>query len=105
MLFQGVSYANIQEKSLSAGSIPQNHKLSPRLRNRLSTVSDIRTKLKIWIYFTDKGVMAQASVDKRLAEVRHGLKDRCVWRRMKVRSEKNLVDFLDLPLFPSYTDR
>jgi len=105
LLFQGVGYSNIQEKSFSAGSIPQNQKLTPRLRNKLSAISDIRTKLKIWVYFTDKGVMAQTSVDKRLAEVRHGLKDRCVWRRMKVRSERNMVDFLDLPLFPSYTDR
>jgi serine protease AprX len=40
-----------------------------------------------------------------LAEIRQSLDWRCRWRRLKVLSEKNIVDEADIPLFSSYTKK
>lgn len=79
------------------------NKLSQRLKDKLSASLDEGTLLKIWVYFTDKGILSQVSKKKKLAKVRQNLNERCRWRRLKVRSENSLVDEKDLPLSLLYT--
>ena len=67
--------------------------------------SMVGKNLKIWVYFPDKGISTQAELKKVLVETRQNLKQRCLWRRSKVRTEENLVDLCDLPLFPPYRER
>lgn len=86
-------------------SFSQNPKISLRLQNKLLESLDKNENLKIWIYLSDKGIPSQALLQGELAEVRGSLKDRCLRRRLKVRSNKNLVDVLDLPLSPLYIEK
>ncbi|MFQ6109493.1 MAG: S8 family serine peptidase [Candidatus Aminicenantales bacterium] len=62
---------------------------------------------KIWIYFSDRGIgiRSQEELKRRLVERRRSLPPRCLWRRSKVRTEKNLVDSSDLPVFPRYKEK
>ena len=83
----------------------ENSKISQRLKNKIRTQLERDTILKIWVYFTDKGITSPASLNRKFAEVRQGLTSRCIWRRLKVRSKKNLIDYSDLPLFPTYTEK
>lgn len=83
----------------------ENPKLSQRLKDKLSSLQDKEKSLKIWVYFADKGITSRSSLKRNLIEVRRSIKDRCLWRRMKVRCDKNLVDDADLPLFPPYMEK
>jgi serine protease AprX len=80
-------------------------KITNRLRNTLLSLNQSEKSLIVWIYLKDKGITTQASFNKKLLEARHNLKNRCIWRRMKVRSLENLVDYSDLPLFLPYTQK
>jgi len=104
-LLQGASSIKIQKLFEPYYSYSQKPKISRRLQNRLLASLDKNETLKIWIYLSDKGVTSQASLQRKLAEIRQNLKDRCLWRRLKVRPKKNLVDFSDLPLFPPYIEK
>lgn len=104
-LLQGASSIKIQKLKEPHHSFSQNPKTSRRLQNRFLTLLDKNETLKIWIYFSDKGITSQSSLRRELAEVRRSLKKHCLWRRLKVRSQKNLVDVSDLPLFPPYIEK
>lgn len=80
-------------------------KISLRLKNKISAQLERGKILKIWVYFTDKGITSQTSLKRKLTEARLGLRERCIWRRLKVRSKNNLIDYSDLPLFPPYTEK
>lgn len=83
----------------------KNPKLGQRLKNKLSSLQDKEMPVKIWVYFTDKGITSRTSLRKNLSEVRQRMKERCLWRRFKVRREKNIVDDADIPLFLPYTKK
>lgn len=104
-ILQGLSSIKKQKIWDSHRSSPQNPKISLRLQKELLTILNKDEILKIWIYFTDKGLIPGVSIQRELSSARLGLKDHCLWRRSKVRSPKNLVDVSDLPLFPSYIER
>lgn len=78
------------------------HKISQKLRNRLILDSGQGKTFNVWVYFTDKGVFSTSSLKRKLAEARESLDERCLWRRSKVRSQRDLVDTRDLPLCSSY---
>lgn len=104
-ILQGTSTKKNQKKSSPGHLFHQNLKIEPRLQNEILSSLDLEKTFKIWIYFTDKGITSQVSLASRLAEVRQGLKDRCIWRRRKVRTEENLVDAEDLPVYMSYAQK
>ena len=81
------------------------NKLSQRLKNKLSACLESDAVFKIWVYFKDKGVFSQSAQGRKLAEIRQSLGWRCCWRRLKVLSERNIVDEADIPLFSSYTKK
>ena len=80
-------------------------KITNRLHNKLFSLYESEKSLNVWIYLKDKGITTQASLNQRLLEARQNLKDRCIWRRMKVRSQESLVDYSDLPLFLPYAQK
>lgn len=104
-VFQGSSTKKTQKLWESLNYCPQNPKISQRLQNKLIATLDKNDTLKIWIYFKDKGIFPQASLQKKLTEVTQRLKDHCFWRRSKVRSKKNIVDISDLPLYIPYKEK
>jgi len=83
----------------------QENKISQRLKAKLLSSLEKEAEFKVWVYFTDKGIFSQAAQKRKLAEIRQSLDVRCRWRRLKVRSERNIVDEADLPLFSSYTKK
>lgn len=56
---------------------------------------------RVWVFFTDKGVLDQASFDARAAEVT--LTDKVIARRKK--TGKQAIVFADLPPVPNYIDQ
>lgn len=94
-----------QEKKNFERRWVQENKLSQRLKNKLSACLEKDAVFKIWIYFKDKGIFSQAAQRRKLAEIRQSLDTRCLRRRLKVRSEGNLVDEADFPLYSSYTKK
>lgn len=105
IFLQGSSSIKLQKLFEPYCSYSQKPKISRRLQNKLLASLDKDETLKIWIYFSDKGITSQTSLQRKLAEIRQSLKDRCLWRRLKVRTKKNIVDFSDLPLFPPYIEK
>ncbi len=81
------------------------HKISQRLRSRIFLDSSRGKTLNVWVYFTDKGLFSKSSLKRRLAQAGENLDERCLWRRLKVRSERNVVDDKDLPLCSFYLGR
>ncbi len=58
-------------------------------------------KVKVWIYFTDKGIYSQSEYNSALDQAKSALTERAIKRRSKVRGE-NIVDFRDIPINPDY---
>lgn len=56
-----------------------------------------------WIHFRDKG----AQIDRRQlpSASELGISDRALWRRAKVLPSNRLIDELDLPVYPTYTEQ
>lgn len=54
-------------------------------------------RVKVWIYFTDKGVSSQDELNDVLVEAEKALTEAASKRRAKTRGD-NLVDFLDVPI-------
>ncbi len=104
-LFIAASSNRPQKIDESTQAFPLCSKISLRLQTRMADPSMAGKHLKIWVYFPDKGISSQAEMKKGLYEARQNLKERCLWRRSKVRKEENLVDLCDLPLFSPYRER
>jgi serine protease AprX len=72
--------------------------ISPDLSSLLSSLSSTES-LKIWIFFTDKGIFTQEDYNKSKASFRNSLCPAALERRMK---NKVGVDFFDLPPNQNY---
>lgn len=56
---------------------------------------------KIWIYFKDKGPQDELQLNK----VKQLISERAVKRRLKVKTEENLYDLSDLPVYKKYIEK
>jgi hypothetical protein len=72
-------------------------KISPPLKAKLANVKS-GEKLKVWIYFTDKG----NSLDKFYSNPQLVVSKRSLQRRAKVMEKNALIDFRDLPVKNEY---
>ncbi len=70
--------------------------IAERLQNKLQNISKDE-KIKIWIYFNDKG-----SVEKQIPNTL--ISERAIARRAKVLPQDKLMDASDLPVFKNYID-
>ena len=61
-------------------------------------------KVKVWVFFTDKGFVDAKSFQAAITKAGHALTPRAVQRRAKTRKE-SLVGFHDLPVNQAYIDR
>jgi hypothetical protein len=78
-------------------------KLSPEFEKWLcERPSD--TPLKIWIFFTDKGIRKESDYGKAVQLAESSLTPRARKRRLKVRKAGQLCDFEDLPVCHRYVD-
>jgi hypothetical protein len=74
--------------------------ISPNLSSSLSNFSSTET-VKIWVFFTDKGVFTQEDYNKSKASFRNSLCPAALKRRVK---NKVGVDFFDLPPNQNYVE-
>ncbi len=58
-------------------------------------------KVKVWVYFTDKGFLDQKSYQSAINQTQSSLTSRARWRRSKT-MKLDLVDYRDLPVNPAY---
>ena len=65
---------------------------------------DPREEVKVWIYFTDKGILDQESYRSATNQAERNLTARATWRRSKT-MKPGLVDFSDLPVNQVYIDQ
>ena len=82
---------------------PLEPKVSPGFRDWLETKAP-ETQVKVWVYFTDKGIHTKEEYSKAISKLKSKLTPGARSRRLKVRDEDNLVDFNDLPVQESYID-
>jgi len=61
-------------------------------------------KVKVWVFFTDKGFVDMESFQSAIAKASNTLTPRAAQRRAKTRKQ-SLVDFHDLPVNQAYVDR
>lgn len=62
-------------------------------------------KIKVWIYFTDKGFSTLSDYKQALEREKAKLTPKAAARRLKARGSENLVDYDDLPVFQPYIDQ
>lgn len=65
---------------------------------------DSREKVKVWVYFTDKGISDQKRYQSAINQAERNLTARAGWRRSKT-MKPGLVDFSDLPVNPVYINQ
>jgi hypothetical protein len=73
--------------------------IEPRLMNMPAD-----QEIKVWVFFTDKGIFSDAALRSALDEAENALTERAYKRRMKTRSHE-IVDFRDIPIKQTYIDR
>ncbi len=71
----------------------------------LSLVAFAHGQPKYWIFFRDKCLFTKADTLRALKMCRESLTARCAQRRLRVRSEENLIDWYDLPVCEDYINR
>jgi len=81
----------------------ENPVISERFRQHLAGL-DPQERVKVWIFFTDKGFQDLESYRSAVIQAKKALTSRAAWRRSKT-MKQNLVDFHDLPVNQSYIDR
>jgi len=74
--------------------------ISPALTRFLSDRSS-EDSVKVWIFFTDKGIFSQDQYQKAKANFKSSLTSSALKRRLKNKVE---IDFLDLPVNQNYVD-
>jgi serine protease AprX len=75
-----------------------------RLANRLASLSD-KNSLPVMVFFTDKGISAQAAYSSALDNAEIALTPAARERRLKARGQDEIVDFRDLPVYASYVNQ
>ena len=105
LTFRGGIPQKFLKNPVPGNSHHHDYKISERLQHRLLSRSQYNEPLKIWVYLKDKGDDSQHSLRERLDNVQQSLDKRCLRRRVKVRSDDQIVDYSDLPLFAPYTER
>ncbi|OGC76000.1 MAG: hypothetical protein A2145_00830 [candidate division Zixibacteria bacterium RBG_16_40_9] len=77
--------------------------VSERLKNLVAT-KDSNDIVKVWIYFTDKGIFDVNTYLAKLQEHKKFLLPKTLSRRAKLK-EKEVIDFHDLPIYLPYTEQ
>jgi subtilisin family serine protease len=80
----------------------QSEKVSRALVREIASRPSTRGPLPVWVFFKDKGLFSPAEIEAELDKIRRTLSEHCRWRRLKVRSEAELVDIADIPVCPEY---
>ncbi len=75
-------------------------KIHPHLQNLI--VEGSQEKIKVWVFFRDKGIFSLVQLQKSLDEAEVNLTYRNRRRRLKIRDEGDLVDFKDLQVHRGY---
>ncbi|MEW6686160.1 MAG: S8 family serine peptidase [Candidatus Edwardsbacteria bacterium] len=101
IFFQSIVQAEEIERILvTPGNSP---KINEKFQKFFSQM-DPQDTVKLWVFFTDKGIFTKTNYERELQNVRNQLTKRSLNRRLKLRSWENVVDFTDLPVFSPYLE-
>jgi serine protease AprX len=84
-------------------SNPQTPLIKPKL-SRLYQEIPSDSALKIWVFFTDKGIFTEKDYQKAIGDYRLKANPRVI-RRMELRSKKKDFDFTDIPVAEEYVKK
>ncbi len=82
---------------------PNNPKISPGFQSWLSQKAP-ENKVKVWIFFTDKGIFKNSEYNKAIKSAEYSLNGRAKTRRLKIRKAGKLCDFSDIPVCKEYVE-
>jgi serine protease AprX len=82
---------------------PKTDKINERFRETLNQ-KPAESKTKVWIFFTDKEVFDQASLERALENIRDHFSPRSIKRRINRTNNHNIFDFHDLPVSSTYIE-
>lgn len=68
----------------------------------LSYSFEIGDSIDVWVYFRDKGVFSEKEYKNTLSEIKKSLPQAVIKRRLKVRKDKDIVGFTDIPVYKNY---
>lgn len=81
---------------------PIAQRIAPRLHNMLGT--DSQNPIKIWVYFTDKGISTTLAYRNAVSDHERSL-TKTARRRRSLRKDGEITDMYDLPVYPSYVEQ
>ncbi len=91
----------VEKDNLSLLKRPAQYpKISQNLQTKIE--QDSQEKIKVWIFFRDKGIFTLEQYQKALSTAEANLTERARKRRLKIKEQGNLVDFNDLPVHEDY---
>jgi len=88
--------------------VSESSSLSSKISSRLTSIlkgKNPQQRIKIWVFFTDKGIFSPEEYRRALLRSRESLSERALRRRLKVRSLGEVVDFTDLPVYSGYIEK
>lgn len=111
LLFVALCLVGVMSARIT-GQVPQQPELflakdDPVVSERFSqhlTKLEPQEKVKVWVFFTDKGFVDMKSFQSAITKASNTLTPRAARRRTKV-MKQSLVDFCDLPVNQAYIDR
>ena len=80
---------------------PRSPIISPRLADSLNVMS-ADDKIKVWIFFTDKGIFDNQALKRTLESIENNFTQRAVTRRKNRTDNPELFDFYDIPVNDEY---
>ena len=83
---------------------PESPKISQGFQSWLSSKTP-KSQVKIWVFFTDKGIFKDSEYKRALKLAEQSLASRARTRRLRVRKAGELCDFSDIPVCKEYVER
>ncbi len=72
---------------------------------RICQGSGTDSRMKVWVYFTDKGFSTLSAYREAVESEKSNLTPRAAARRLKAKGAENLIDYKDLPVFQPYAQQ
>ncbi|MCP4703710.1 MAG: S8 family serine peptidase, partial [candidate division Zixibacteria bacterium] len=80
------------------------NKIGSTLEAKLYSL-DYNEKIKVWLFFTDKGIFDNQSLNNRINSIRQKASPRIITRRINRTGNSDLFDFYDIPVNADYLDQ
>ncbi len=104
LIFSGMTPVFSKNQNQSPLRIPKDQ---PVISNKLRSLLAEKTphqEIKVWVFFTDKGIFTQKAYERALNQTIESLTPEALKRRKKI-MKIDPADFLDLPVYEGYVEK